>query len=101
MVGLPQIDDCARYRRAGRGIGNPPRQMKHRRSCRGISREQIAILSQRRGAIEGTLEIGPRNARHTRRRIDARTAERSVGKECVSTWSSGWSPESLKKKTKE
>src|SRR3546814_7401009 len=61
MVGLPQIDDCARYRRAGRGIGNPPRPMKHRRSCRGISSEQIAILSKRRGAIEGTFELGPQS----------------------------------------
>src|SRR3546814_14613414 len=54
----------------------------------------------RRGRVERAIPIGDRGAAHPRRRrvgMGLRSEERRVGKECVSTCRSRWSPYHYKK----
>src|SRR3546814_11111101 len=64
----------------------------------GGERQGLAVILEQHDALLGDLPRDPRVRRHVHRRR-GRSEERRVGKECVSTCRSRWSPDHYKKNT--
>src|SRR3546814_7500890 len=79
----------------------PGRVARHRPGGgRGADRRAVQDQAGAAGAERRGAAPGPRLGHGAPVAPDRRSEERRVGKECVSTCSSRWSPEPSKKKTK-
>src|SRR3546814_17441676 len=90
--------------RARRGLADRGRQLRHLRPGGEVALEQdhagagvvlqpVALLGIQFGAGDADHEHGCWTSGMTNRIVTQRSDERSVGKECVSTCSSRWSPD--------